>query len=280
MSEDGPDPFDATLRASLERLRATPDPPAVEERLGLVERLGCRRRQRRALARGGAVAVVVTILAVSVVSALGRVEGASDRNVQLWGRPPATGRGEAGPGTTLVAGEQPEDETTTTVPTTTTTTVPTVPGDDRNLQQPGSGQRAAPSTSPSATHTTVPTIQAPTTLAPGFGKNDGLITPPANCAQYDEIADSTVTIRYSGVDVPQCHTVARDGQLSFARADEINGMSLDIRSGSGVVAHLASPAPVTVGPVATFMEPRRWVFFRVRSSPADLPYTDLYIIAV
>src|SRR4051812_1100405 len=122
MSEDTPDPFEASLRASLERLRSTPDRPAVEERLGRVKRLGCRRRQRRALARGGAVAVVVTILAVSVVSALGRVEGASDRSVQMWGRPPATGRGEAGPGTTLMAGGQPEEETSTTVPTTTTTT--------------------------------------------------------------------------------------------------------------------------------------------------------------
>jgi hypothetical protein len=287
MSEDGPDPFDATLRASLERLRATPARPAVEERLGLVERLGCRRRQRRALARGGAVAVVVAILAVSVVSALGRVEGASDRSVQVWGRPP-TGRGEPGPGTSLVAGEQPEEETTTTVTTTTIgsagtpdpTTVPGGPtGGAGGPSSTAAGIRPpglSPSTAILAVTTTVTTPQPL----------------PTGCEERDATGGATVGIYLPDpkllARIPQCHRVSRGTTLRLQMASGFwDSMTYcELRRGDPSTPRFArfDREVTTVGPVDDLLPAGRWVQFDlgIYLEPTGMTtgYGAVYLMAV
>jgi hypothetical protein len=131
------DPFEVALRERLGRLRAEPGPGAVEQRLGVVVRLGRRRRQRRRLV-GGAVAVAFAVLVVALAG-IGHHEGAYDLRLG---------------GSTVDHHTDRSSTTTDDPPPTRLTSVPTIVDGGRNRTGPGPasgpGDGDGPTTLPGA----------------------------------------------------------------------------------------------------------------------------------
>jgi hypothetical protein len=285
---DPADPFEARLRAGLDRLRSEPDAPAVAERLGVVVERGHRRRQRRRIV-SGAVVVVLAVLA-TVLSGLGRVDGASEHRVELGNLP--------GGGTLASTVTTAEVETGEHEPDSTTTTTTGIgPGDTAG---PGGPTASVPG---GVVSTTSPARLAPSTNRPSATTStvSRLAVPPlpvSGCVEYESPGSSGVLLLNTGSSVdgsakPQCHRVLRGTkQLWFRKNTDFTPLPVEIwwanpPAGAGqVLGRLPQGSGggggIEVGRIDDLLPSGAWTHFLVKADLGGVmaPYCDLYVVAL